>query len=135
MPGTTTALRQASLRRALWRARLTAKAFADQALLTDSERHATALLRSAVRQQLQPDLSFGRGACEVFRVENGWQAEVLRRDPEVFYVSTLDELTAMLISPEPMKVFVSRQAFEDMDELQTLPCDRATFKTVFVDFG
>jgi len=135
----TMGLRKMSLRRSLWRARLATKALGDATHLSESEIHATALLRAAIKQHLTHEPEAGDGVCEVYHVETPWQAEVLKNDPDIFYASTVRELAAMLAEPQTLKVLASREAYAEFDRLKAL-CrreqgDETEFKTVFVDFA
>ncbi len=125
-------LRKMSLRRAIWRARMAAKAVRDQASLDQPELHATALLRSSVKQQLrsQPLDGFVSG---VYGVDDEWRAAVLKRDPRVVQVDTADDLLHALEGDEPAEVFASREAQLTIERLRELMPQRMQHKTVFVE--
>lgn len=125
-------LRKMSLRRAIWRARMAAKAVRDQASLDQPELHATALLRSSVKQQLrsQPLDGFVSG---VYGVDDEWRAAVLKRDPRVVQVDTADDLAHALEGDEPAEVLATRQARLTLDRLRELMPARLLHKTVFVE--
>lgn len=133
MNDSATVFRKMSLRRALWRARMAAKAIKDQTQLPPAERHATALLRSSVKQQLksQPVDGFISG---LYAVEDEWRAQVLRRDPQVLSVASGEELRDALADDAAGDVLVRRESGLSAHDLERLFPEGWTRKTVFVEF-
>lgn len=129
---TTVLLRKMSLRRAIWRARMAAKAVRDHTSLDDPELHATALLRSSVKQQLRghPLDGFVSG---VYGVDDDWRSAVLRRDPRVVQVDSEADLALALEGDEPAEVLATREAHLTPDRLRALCPSRLLHKTVFVE--
>jgi hypothetical protein len=128
----TPVLRKMSLRRAIWRARMTAKSIRDNSELSGPERDATEWLRDMVKRELrgQP-----LGALAgVFAVEDGWQRQVLERDPQVVCARSAADVAEALESAEPVEVFASREAQLTVDHLREL-CLSGTLqgKTLFVE--
>lgn len=125
-------LRKMSLRRALWQARMVAKAVRDQASLGDPERQATCLLRNSVKQQLrdQPLDGFISG---VYGVDDEWRLAVLRRDPDVVEVVSPAGLAEALEGDAPVEVLALRASGLTPDRLRQLMPRRLMHKTVFVE--
>ncbi len=124
-------LRKLSLRRALWRTRLAAKALYDDTTLSGDERHATELLRASVKQQIKaspmPDLP------GFFTVSDEWRAQVLQRDPGIISAHTAQEVREALLSEESADILATRRARLKADELRRLSTVRPPGRTVFVE--
>ena len=125
-------LRKMSLRRAIWRARMAAKAVRDQTSLDGPERHATDLLRSSVKQQLRsyPLDGFVSG---VYGVDDEWRAAVLKRDPKVVQVDSEEDLALALEGDDPAEVLATRSAHLTIERLRQLMPQHMLHKTVFVE--
>lgn len=132
MSMSTPVLRKMSLRRAIWRARMTAKTIRDNAELSGPERHATDLLRASVKQQLKthplPTLE------GVYTVDDEWRRQVLERDPQVVCARTVADVAEALQGEDVTEVFASREARLSVDQLREL-CQAGTLqgKTLFVE--
>lgn len=127
------ALRKMSLRRALWQARMTAKAFHDYTRLEEPERTATAFLRARVRESLQTSPLDEIEGCPVYAVESGWQSDVLKQDPRVICADNHRTLTNLLETPDRLEVLALRKTSLTLERLKTLCPDGMQDKTLFIE--
>ena len=131
MSMSTPVLRRMSLRRAIWRARMTAKAIRDNTELSGPERHATELLRSSVKQQLRAQ---PLGTLDgVFAVDDEWRRQVLERDPQVVCARSAADLVEALEGEEVTEVFATREAQLTVERLRELCATGLHGKTLFVE--
>lgn len=129
----TSALSKMSLRRALWRARMTAKALHDHTRFDEPERHATAFLRERVRESLQATPLDEIDGCPVYAVASGWQSDVLKQDPRVLCADNHRTLTGFLETPEPLEVLALRQSSLTVERLKALCPSGMRDKTLFLE--
>ena len=132
MMNSTTILRKMSLRRAIWRARMAAKALRDHTELKPAEKHATELLRVSVRQQAQarPLEGFGDG---FYAVQSEWRSQVLKRDPQVLCARSMIELQAAIKSDDNCDVLATREVGLSSENLRDLDLTECIGRSIFVE--
>ena len=129
----TLGIRKMSLRRAIWRARMTAKAMHDSAALSGPERMATDMLRASVKQQLIDAQADGGGDQHVLMVESDWHARVLERDPQVVCARSAADVAEVLDSEDEVDVLVTREAQLTLDHLRRLCPPAKIRRHIFVE--
>lgn len=127
------ALQKKSLRRALWQARMTARAFYDYTRLDEPERTATAFLRARVRESLQAAPLDEIEGCPVYAVESGWQSDVLKQDPRVICADNHRALTDLLETPDRLEVLALRTTSLTLERLKALCPNGMQDKTLFIE--
>jgi hypothetical protein len=124
-------LRRLSLRRAIWRTRLAAKAIRDNSTLSGPERHATELLRASVRQQVKaavtPDIP------GVYAVADDWRTQVLEHDPQVVCARSEEDVLDALESEEPVDILATRESRLTVERLRELCEGRLEGKSVYLE--
>ncbi len=127
----TSGLRKLSLRRAIWRTRLAAKAIRDNSTLSGPERHATELLRASVRQQVKavpmPDLP------GFYEVADEWRSQVLEHDPHVVCARSEADVLDALGSEEPLDILATRESRLTIERLRQLCDGRVAGKSVYLE--
>lgn len=127
----TSGLRRLSLRRAIWRTRLAAKAMRDNSTLSGPERHATELLRASVRQQVKAaETSELPG---IYQVADEWRMQVLEHDPQVVCARSEADVVDALESEEPVDILATRESQLTIERLRELCTGRLSGKSIYLE--